>query len=280
MQNDTGYTPVIYANYDVKLPEMNWQVYLSVDCFNFSKQDGYRVFWQMEPDEIIPGTEEKLIRNHKFYDLILTWNHMVLSECGNAKFFAPGSVWTQEADTKEKKFAVSYLISSKEGCPGYELRHRIFKGLPPSINRIPITKHQSPPYLPDKRGMLVPFQYTIVIENAYRHNYFTEKLLDAFATKTIPIYWGCPRSFDKDGVGEFFNTDGVIAIKDYKELFQVISSLTPDFYQSKQVAIEENYKKALTYADRTGNLVKMINASWIPNIAKIHSGEPNVAPES
>src|SRR5258708_16473548 len=54
------------------------------------------------------NNEEKLIRNHGFYDLILTWNQRVLSECGNSKLFPPGAVWVSEPDISQKKFQVSY----------------------------------------------------------------------------------------------------------------------------------------------------------------------------
>jgi hypothetical protein len=224
------------------------------------------------------------------------------------------TIWTQESDISQKKFAVSFLTSSKASAsikiPGYDIRHEIFNRLPASIGTLPVTKHMSPPYLTDKRGMLVPFQYSIVIENAYRHNYFTEKLLDCFATKTLPIYWGCPESDPLcdgrpkkqnnpdayKGVSEFFNTDGVLTFGSrydslekvflpltpggsYDSLEKVLLSLTPELYASKAAAIEENYQKALTYADRTGNVARAIIDSWTPKIT-VYSGAPNVPPQS
>jgi hypothetical protein len=281
------YLPICYSNHDLRLPEMNWRVSVSVDMFNFADTTPYKVFWQTEPAEVC-DTEAKLIKNHQFYDLILTWNNAVLSECPNAKFFAPGSVWTHEADTSQKKFQASYLISSKTGCPGYDFRQEIFSKLPEAKGALRILKHRSPPYLPDKRGMLVPFQYSIIVENAYRPNYFTEKLTDCLATKTIPIYWGCPASDilccgilktnpgAYQGVSEFFNTDGILTFTDYLSLKRILAGLTPEYYESKRAVIEENYLLAMKYADRTGNLVKAINDSWTPKITVVHSGEPNV----
>jgi Glycosyltransferase family 10 (fucosyltransferase) C-term len=276
------YKATTYGNFQLDLPEFNWGVSVSVDTFCFEDKSPYRVFWQTEPNEII-NNEEKLIRNCEFYDLILTWNQRVLSECKNAKLFPAGSVWVAEPDTSQKKFQVSYLISSKNGCYGHQYRHGIFDALPPVIQcqahghlttPLPVTKHRSPPYLPTKHSMLVPFQYAIVMENTFQNNNFTEKLNDALATKTIPIYWGCPN------IENFYNRDGILGFDGYQDLEDTLKSLTPEFYASKAAAIEQNYHTALTYADRTGNIAKAIIESWTPKAGPIHSGEPNVPPQS
>lgn len=278
--NHKMYRAVTYGNFQLDLPEFNWGVSVSVDVFNFEDKQPYRVFWQTEPNEII-NNEEKLIRNHEFYDLILTWNQRVLSECSNAKLFPPGSVWVSEPDTSQKRFAVSYLISSKNSCYGHNYRQGIYNTLPEAVRchsqghltePLPVTKHRSPPYLPTKHSMLVPFQYSIIVENSRHNNNFTEKLNDCLATKTIPIYWGAPN------VGVFYNQSSILSFDSYQELEEVLEKLTPSFYASKQAAIEENYHKALTYADRTGNIARAIIDSWTPKISVLHTGAPNVPP--
>ena len=274
------YRAVTYGNFQLDLPEFNWGVSVSVDTFNFEDKQPYRVFWQTEPNEII-NNEEKLIRNHGFYDLILTWNQRVLSECGNSKLFPPGAVWVSEPDISQKKFQVSYLTSSKNGCYGHQYRQDIFRMLPESIRchnhgqlstPLSVHKHRSPPYLPTKHPMLVPFQYTIVMENAVHNNNFTEKLNDALATKTIPIYWGCPN------IGNFYNRDGILSFDGTENLMDILAGLTPEFYASKIAVIQENYHKALAYADRTGNIARAIIDSWTPKILTIHTGAANVPP--
>ena len=61
--------------------------------------------------------------------------------------------------------------------------------------------------------------------------YFTEKLLDCFATGTIPVYLGAP------DIGDHFNKDGII---DLTEEFEV----SEEIYYSKMDAIKENLEKA------------------------------------
>ena len=276
------YRATTYGNFQLDLPDFNWGVSVSVDTFNFEDKQPYRVFWQTEPNEII-NNEEKLIRNHKFYDLILTWNQLVLSECGNAHYFPTATVWAQNPDTSQKKFQASFLTSSKSSCYGHKYRQDIFKILPDIINchnhghsstPLPISKHRSPPYLLDKMPLLVPFQYSITMENAQHNNYFSEKLLDAFATKTLPVYWGCPN------IGDFFNKDGILQWNGTQDLLDLLHGLTPEFYASKAAAIEDNYHRALKYADRTGNIARAIIDSWTPKVGPIHTGAPNVPPQS
>ena len=108
------------------------------------------------------------------------------------------------------------------------------------------------------------------MENAQHNNFFTEKILDAFATKTVPLYWGCPN------VGDFFNPKGIITWTNVTDLFDKLTSLTPWQYNSLTDVIEENYQLAIKYADRTGNIARAIIDSWIPKIEKVHSGEPNI----
>jgi hypothetical protein len=34
--------------------------------------------------------------------------------------------------------------------------------------------------------------FHIAVENVKIDNWYTEKISQSFATKTVPIYWGCP----------------------------------------------------------------------------------------
>lgn len=74
----------------------------------------------------------------------------------------------------------------------------------------------------DKYEVLSKYKYALVIENSVFHNYWTEKVADAYLSNTFPVYYGCPN------IGEYFpeNAMEVIDIEDYegsvakiKELF-------------------------------------------------------------
>jgi hypothetical protein len=73
--------------------------------------------------------------------------------------------------------------------------------------------------------------FSVAIENGQYETYFTEKLLDCFATGTIPVYLGAP------DIGKVFNSDGIIALSDEFDVSE-------ELYYSKMNAIKENLEKA------------------------------------
>ncbi len=97
-------------------------------------------------------------------------------------------------------------------------------------------------------------QYGIAIENFSNKGYFSEKILDCFLLKTIPIYWGC------SNIGDFFNTEGIIQFQNVDDLIEKINNIDPMHYDNNwvQSAVEENYNKALKYVDYIQNIVDSI----------------------
>lgn len=228
--------------------EQERQVSIAVDMFDFNDDSPYRVFMQLEPNDIVP-TEQKLIDNHTFFDLILSWNERVLQGCphNSVKFIFGTCRWATNpvdaCDVSQKKFAVSYLTSNKTMCHGHMFRHEIFNNLPAQVGQLEITKHMSPPTLECKRPMLYPFQYSIVMENGRYNNWITEKLIDCLVSRTIPIYWGAKN------VGEYFDKDGILEFESYRDLMHILENLTPEFYKEHLDAIENNLHEAMKYTD-------------------------------
>ncbi len=68
-----------------------------------------------------------------------------------------------------------------------------------------------------------------------------EKLIDCFATGTIPIYWGC------SSIGDFFNTDGMLIFDNMDELETILNDCNEDFYNSKLDVIRENFDKCKNF---------------------------------
>ncbi len=90
-----------------------------------------------------------------------------------------------------------------------------------------------------KVDALAPYMFHIVIENAPRECYFTEKLLDAIVLRAVPIYWGCKR------IGEVFDTAGILTFEDAGELGVIVDALSPDLYRELKGAVERNYELAV-----------------------------------
>jgi hypothetical protein len=212
---------------------------------------------------------DRLIQVHEHYDLILAFDERVLRECSNAVFLTESACswlprkWNaidpigymnyggglvhknpvvmsyEPCDVSAKKFAVSFLTSSKNSSQGHKLRQEIYERLPEHLGDLTVWKHRSPPIVADKRTILEPYQYSIVPENSRHSGYYTEKIMDCFIAKTIPVYWGCT------DIGKHFNVEGIVQFTDCDDLLTKLNTLTPEFYQDKHLAVEENFHKAL-----------------------------------
>ena len=78
-----------------------------------------------------------------------------------------------------------------------------------------------------KEQGLEDYMFSVAIENGSYETYFTEKILDCFATGTVPIYLGAP------DIGNYFNPEGIIKLEDGFEFSESI-------YYDKINAIKEN----------------------------------------
>jgi hypothetical protein len=243
--------PVIFFshNFDpaTSLPfaEQASPVSLHLDVVNLADTTPYRVFVGMEPPQVLDITQ-KVIDNHKFFDLILSWNEDIVRACPNAVLFvATCPPFVGPCVQTEKDFSVAYLTSSKNWCTGHRLRLLVYDTLPSSIGNLKVIKHRSPPAISseERNSRLAANQYHIAIENCHLYNYFTEKLMDCFLSRTIPLYWGCPN------IGNYFDASGILQFEGVDGLMNILRSLTPEFYQSKAEVIESNYQKALAYTN-------------------------------
>lgn len=238
------------------------------DGFNFNDNAWFKVYHQCEPPEVF-DLIDRIVAVHRYYDLVLAWDEKVLRECSNSVFLTESACsWLprqsgnlQETygtmnhggilhknpvapsyvgcDVSAKKFEVSFLTSSKRAFPGHLLRQEIYDRLPAFVGALPTWKHRSPPIVNDKRTVLEPYMFSIVPENSRHHGYYTEKIVDCFVAKTIPVYWGCT------DIAKHFNQDGIVRFENYDDLIAKLGTLTPEFYHSRTAAIEENFNKAL-----------------------------------
>lgn len=145
---------------------------------------------------------------------ILTFSADLLNRLPNARFIPAGTVWIGQDGLSEmdasawetKSELVSILASKMNTTPFHKLRVALAK----RCRRLNLAKtfgaFDGGPRLASVGEALKDFRYSIVVENFSDPYYFTEKLLNCFASMTIPIYVGASK------VGEFFNTDGIIQV--------------------------------------------------------------------
>jgi hypothetical protein len=225
--------------------------------------NSYNILMVMEPNQLF-GIHDWAKQNSHLFNIILTWGQDILDTCPNAYFFPFGISWLDQeyvnnVDKINKRFEVSFLCGGKQYIEGHHLRHRLYKREEEII--IPKQWHYT---LPDydyneghhsirqyegqspgsEKKRLWESMFSICIENSSNRGYHTEKIIDAFLSKTIPIYWGCP---NLEELG--YNPDGFIYCNNEDEIIDSVNKLTPEFYQNQKEAINHNYEIAKYYAD-------------------------------
>jgi len=142
-------------------------------------------------------------------------------------------------DEPKNKFC-SYMTSSRVQLKGHafrvELRDKIIE------KKIDIDLFgKGYKFVEDKSEALVPYKYSIIIENFITQDYWTEKIADAFLSWTMPIYIGPPNIFD------YFPRESMIYIPKY-DLNRVLKEV-------ENLRGGKMWEKRLGYIEEARNLV-------------------------
>tara|TARA_Y100000310_G_scaffold167628_1_gene167586 strand:+ start:2335 stop:3144 length:810 start_codon:yes stop_codon:yes gene_type:complete len=219
----------------------NKKVSISIDNLSYDKDADYRILFLAEPYAVAPTINEGALANSHSFNRIYTFTQSVLDKYPSAELFPWGASWLDFENLKiDKKPSITFVTSSKIQTPGHKLRLEIFDFLVDidDANGLTVYQHMSPPFHETRNDFFDKAMFHIAVENSQQKNYFTEKVIDCFASKTIPIYYGCPN------LGDWFNMDGVITFDDVKDLKRILTNINEDSYHKRKDAIEENYEKA------------------------------------
>lgn len=204
-----------------------------------------KVAWFIECREYAPMNYSWISKNYNKYDYFLTHDREMLKTIPNSLWLPSSGCWIFEKDWSlnyEKNKLVSMMISEKKQLTGHALRHRVKN----EIGGIDIfgRGHKQ---INNKIEALKEYKFSLVIENSMIPGYFTEKIIDAFVTGTIPIYWGDPK------INEVFDVNGMIIVKSFDEIKKVLETLESvdtikfeeglknNFEEAKKYTLPENY---------------------------------------
>jgi hypothetical protein len=86
-----------------------------------------------------------------------------------------------------------------------------------------------------KSTVLLPYMYSIAIENTSAPSYITEKFVDCIVSGAVPLYFGAT------DVGTYFPENSFIwlPIRDFDKCLQIIDGLGPEDYEQRKEAIIE-----------------------------------------
>jgi len=200
-----------------------------------------KIAWLLEPKAILPVIYSYIEEHYTDFYKILTFDRDLISKIDNGLFCPYGTYWVDDKVNYEKKRLVSIIASFKNTTKGQNLRHRIIESFG---NKIDVYgKHPDYKFVESKNEALDNYYFSIAVENSIQNSYWTEKLLDCFMTKTIPIYYGT-----RDVVN-FFNKRGIIFFDNIEQLNYILNNISPDIYEERKEFIEENYNLAKQYKD-------------------------------
>jgi hypothetical protein len=243
------------SNWDIRIDfQTDKPCELYVDTFPTTPKDCIRVLWAVEPNEI-SGLRDTVIQRHNEFDLILTWHKEVLDSCTNAKLFPLGTSWILDFDfSQEKKYSITSIVGGKKLTQNQLIRQELPKVVSEIVSiQLELFNSLNNPYQGqpsiervmqdrDKKNELFYSQFHIVIENVSHPNFFTEKLIDCFQTKTVPIYLGCTN------ISDFFDIRGMILVDNLENIVTKCNSITQKTYQEMLPYIEQNYQRSVKYA--------------------------------
>lgn len=240
-----------------------------IDQFNFDPipKDTIRIIVLEEP---LRDSMFTLVQSYKdYYNYVLTYDDDVLYKNPKARLFRGAETWVYGYKPIEKRFAVSTVVGGKNDLrmKGYAMRHELWRNkdsitIPKEFYLSANFRWKEVDYnnnlvLGGTKNALFDCMFHIAIENTQMKHYFSEKLLDCFQTRTIPIYYGC------SNIDEYFNIYGIIIANSVKEIIDSCNKLTPDVYNSFLPAAEDNYiraQKRINYFDQLKDtIINLLN---------------------
>lgn len=208
----------------------------------------YKVAWIMEPRAYSPEVYNLLESMINNFNLVLTYDYDFLEKYPEKTIFNPAdgifvdteSVFLEKIN---KNKLVSHLFSGKTMLNGHQLRHIIAQHVKEKKYNVDLFGSGTGLKLEKKSDALNPYCFSIIVENSKSPNYFTEKILDSFACRTIPIYWGAPN------ITDWFDGDSIITFNSLEDLSKIIQNLSFEDYQQRFSSLQKNYEKCLNFYD-------------------------------
>lgn len=191
---------------------------------------GIKYLWLLESKYIKPGLVENILDNRQIvedtYDTIFTHDQRLLALGDKYKWVPAQGFWIKEPKIYEKSKMISMISSNKQMCEGHRVRLEWVDKIGEQLDLYGRGFNE----ISTKEEGLCDYMFSVAIENGQYETYFTEKLLDCFATGTIPVYLGAP------DIGDHFNKDGIVDLTD-------VFDVSEEIYYNRMDAIKDNFER-------------------------------------
>jgi len=185
--------------------------------------DERSIAWLLEPrcfSETHYENAERMLE-HGYFQYVITHEYYLAMNFPGFLWCPVGGAWVYSDPLVVKSENISMIIS--------ELRLEIKKaieevGLPVDFWGRGVKPMKS------KDEALKPYRFSIVVESCKIDGYFTEKLIDCFLSRTVPLYWG------DNTISQIFNPGGMFelsadfefhSINELLELIRILDTHNP-----------------------------------------------------
>lgn len=239
-------------------------VYVFIDEIPEIKDPNSLIIIVLQEPFTINNILQTIYNNKINYDYLFTYDENTLNNNSKAIEFMGTNTRIIDFKFEKKIFGVSTLVGGKNfyNLEGYRLRHSLWSAkdlieIPKSFYLSSETRYHGADYnnslvLGSSKNPMFNCQYHITIENTSMKNMFTEKIIDCFQTKTIPIYYGATN------IGDYFDDRGIIQVRDLNDIISVVNSLNEGVYKDKEEYVEYNYHKSMKYCNYDNLLIDKI----------------------
>jgi hypothetical protein len=204
-------------------------------------------------------SESVELKNYKIFDknpglekefhLIFTHSEKHLNKYSNAVFSLGAGVYygtelhggiMHDKQYENKTKNVSIVSSEKTQCELHKFRLDIARYYKNNHNHIvdAFGTFDGGEYIKIHKS-LDDYRYSIAMENEITPYRFTEKILNCFASMTVPIYIGATK------IGDFFNVDGIITVPSlsHEGMDRIIAGCSKKDYEERLPAIIDNFNR-------------------------------------
>lgn len=245
-----------YFNWDRFNKALPIHFYSHDEIFSSANEKPYKKFAiLLESEKIDPVSYNKCLNNPSLmnsFNGIFTHSEEILEKFNNAYFIPGGAVWyggnkgggeLEPSNYKNKTKMISIVSSNKHQCELHKVRIRIANLLLDNSKVDVFGTVNGGKYI-NIVDSLKDYRYSIAIENNCTNIYFTEKIMNCFASMTVPIYIGAKK------ISSFFNEKGIIQISPNisdNELNEIINMCSEEDYLRRREAIIDNFNRAKQY---------------------------------
>lgn len=222
-----------------------------IDCFADShvfecNGPGKNIALLLEPRSMLRDADRYVDEHPEYFRYIFTHDTKIL-QYPNARELNWADVWLTTDSPKTK--GISLMTSFKNWCPLHKARLELAEYFRADDKVDVFFGDWNNPNIPtiEARDYLEEYKFSIIIENDIDEYWYTEKILNCFSTKTVPIYVGASK------IGERFNPLGICQIEDWKDIPAFVENLykigLDAIYHNAvmQEAIEDNFKRVEPY---------------------------------